>query len=66
MGCARRVLRVPAKQGLPQIFPEAIDFCEPYCPERRQLLVEVGGEGMGWPVCVRLVRLLQHGCDIFA
>ena len=62
----QRLRHVPTEQGLPQIFPEAIDLCEPCCPERRQLLVEVRGEGMGWSVCARLVRLLEHGCDVFA
>ena len=33
-----------AKQGLAQIFPEAVNVCKSRCPECCQLLVEVGGK----------------------
>src|SRR5262245_11327625 len=38
------LLGVPADERPSQLFPEAIDVSEPGCPQRGQLLVEVGGK----------------------
>src|SRR5262245_30350323 len=54
------MLRVPAVESAPQVFPEAINVGKPRCPERREVLVEVSGESVGRSVYGRLARPLHH------